>query len=184
MSASASTDISDYKEVSDIPLLFFAILTIDVTVLFLTRYFPGFFGKPLNDWYTKFGLAAVLSDVLVILIGFLIARYLYTWYFKAEYGWNPLTFAGLLVAVQAVHDFLFYIGVILPIPKGHNDMMDVFKAYAASAGGKIIGGDALLMLGSLGVALWFKTQPSHIVASVSVLVSYALTYILFTKPHL
>jgi hypothetical protein len=179
----SSTDISDYRDVSEIPLLFFAILTIDVTVLFLTRYFPGFFGKPLNDWYTKFGLAAVLSDVLVILIGFLIARYLYTWYFKEEYGWKPLVFGALLVVVQAVHDILFYVGVILPIPKGHNEMMDVFKAYAASGGAKIIGGDALLMLGSLVVALWFKTQPSHVIVSVSSLVSYALTYILYTKPQ-
>lgn len=176
--------LGDYKQVGVIPLLFFAILTVDVAVLFLTRYFPQFFGKPLNDWYTKFGLSAVLSDVLVILIGFLIARYLYTWYVAPTHGWSPLLFGALLVAVQAVHDFLFYIGVILPLPKGHNAMIDVFKAYAASGGAKIIGGDALLMLGSFGVASWYMSQPSHVVVAAGALVSYALTYILYTPPKL
>ena len=173
--------ISDYKNVSIIPLLFFAILTVDVAVLFLTRYFPGFFGKPLNIWYTRFGLAAVLSDVLVILIGFLITRYLYTWFVEPKYGWNTALFAALLVVVQAIHDVLFYIGIILPIPEGENDMMDVFKAYS-KGGARILGGDALLMLGSLGVALFYMSQPSHVVVGCSALASYALTYILYTKP--
>jgi hypothetical protein len=173
--------ISDYKNVSIIPLLFFAILTVDVTVLFLTRYFPRFFGKPLNDWYTRFGLAAVLSDVLVILIGFLITRYLYTWFVEPKYGWNLNLFAALLVVVQAVHDALFYFGIIVPLPAGENDMMDVFKAYS-NAGAKIIAGDALLMLGSLGTALFYMSQPSHVVVGCSAVVSYALTYILYTSP--
>ena len=33
-------DISNYKNMYDLVLLFFAILTVDVIVLFLTRYFP------------------------------------------------------------------------------------------------------------------------------------------------
>lgn len=175
-------DISAYSNVWDIPLLFFAILTVDVCVLFLTRYFPEFFGRPLNDWYTKFGLSAVLSDVLVILIGFLIARYIYTIWFKPTMGWNPAVFVGLLVVVQLIHDVLFYKGVIVPLPKGHNEMIDVFKAYAESAGARILAGDAGLMIASAGFAFAYKAIPMHATAAISVVVSYALTYILYTPP--
>ena len=175
-------DISAYSNVWDIPLLFFAILTVDVCVLFLTRYFPGFFGTPLNNWYTKFGLSAVLSDVLVILIGFLIARYIYTIWFKPTMGWNPAAFVGLLVLVQLIHDIFFYLGIILSLPKGHNEMIDVFKAYAESAGAKILAGDAGLMVASAAVAFAYKAIPVHAMAAVSIVVSYALTYILYTPP--
>jgi hypothetical protein len=175
-------DLSDYTDVSIAPLLFFSILTVDVAVLFLTRYFPELLGMPLNDWYTKFGLSAVLSDVLVIFLGFLIARYVYTWYFKKDYGWNPSVFAAVLVAVQAIHDVLFYFGVIVPLPKGENAMMDVFKAYAASGGAKIIFGDALLMLGSLSAFWFYSSLPAHVSLFSGAFVSYALTYILYTPP--
>lgn len=164
-------------------MIFFAILTVDVTVIFLTRYFPEIFGRPLNDWYTKFGLSAVLSDVLVILIGFLIARYIYTAWIKPTFGWNPLLFILALVGIQAVHDILFYLGVILPIPAGHNEMIDVFKAYS-KGGAKIIGGDSLLMIGSALVAFAYKSIPAHATVSMNVLVTYAMTYILYTRPNL
>ena len=68
-------DLSNYKKASDILPLLFGILTLDTLVLFLAR--AGYFGKALNVWYDRFGILAVLSDVLIILIGFLIARYVY-----------------------------------------------------------------------------------------------------------
>ena len=173
-------DISDYKNNNDLIVLFFAILTVDVIVLFLTRYFPNILGETLNEWYDRFGLNAVLSDVLIILIGFIIARYVYTTYFKKAYGWNPTLFVGLVVLIQAIHDVLFYVGVIKPIPFGHNQMIDVFKKYS-NAGAKIIVGDAGLMIASALVAFFYKSQPQHVFASSSVLVSYALPYILYTK---
>lgn len=175
-------DISDYTNMNDIVILFFAIVTLDTIVLFLTRYFPNFFGKPLNDWYDMFQLNAVLCDVLSILIGFLITRYVYTAYFKPTYGFNTWLFLAILVIVQAIHDVLFYFLVIEPIPRGHNKMIDVFKDYA-KAGPKIIAGDSLLMLGSAAIAFFYKSQPTHVFASFSALASYALTYILYTKPQ-
>ena len=87
-------DISDYKNIADQPILFFAILTVDVVVLFLTRYFPQYLGKSLNNWYNKFGLSAVLADVLIILIGFVIARYIYTIYIKPNYVPYRLVMVG------------------------------------------------------------------------------------------
>ena len=72
-------DISNFRDTSDLFYIFFAILTIDVIVLFLTRYYKVG-GKFLNEWYDQFNLLAVLADVMIIFIGFLIARYIYTTY--------------------------------------------------------------------------------------------------------
>ena len=60
-------DISNFREVSDLTYIFFGILTVDVIVLFLTRYYK-IGGQYLNEWYDKFDLLAVLADVMIILM--------------------------------------------------------------------------------------------------------------------
>jgi hypothetical protein len=173
-------DISNFREVSDLLYIFFGILTVDVIVLFLTRYYKVG-GKYLNEWYDKFDLLAVLADVLIILIGFIIARYLYTIYFYEKFGWSPIYFMILLVVVQAIHDILLYVGVIKPMPEGHNQMIDVFKKYADDLGGVIIGGDALLMIFSALFAMIYKSISIDKFYAINSLVVYALPYILFTR---
>lgn len=162
------------------PLLITAILIVDVVVLFFTRYFPGFLGTPLNKWYTQFGLLAVISDVTIIAIGFALARWVYNTWFA---GSGLLWFLGILVAVQALHDILFYLGVILPLPRGHNAMMDVFKEYAANAGGKIILGDAGLMLASAAVFLGLEQLKPEGQWFAGLLAAYTMPYILLTPPR-
>jgi uncharacterized protein YacL len=173
-------DISNFREVSDLAYIFFGILTVDVLVLFLTRYYKVG-GKYLNEWYDKFDLLAVLADVMIILIGFIIARYLYTIYFYEKFGWSPIYFMVLLVAVQLIHDVLFYYAVIKPIPEGHNQMMDTFKRYAEDLGGKVLGGDALLMIFSALFAMIYKSISVDKFYTINALVVYALPYILFTR---
>ena len=173
-------DISNFNEIPDLLFIFFGILTIDVSVLFLTRYYKVG-GKFLNEWYDQYNILAVLADVMIIFIGFLIARYLYTYFFFEKFEWNVVYFLLLLVAIQAIHDIFFYFCVIKPIPSGHNEMMDTFKRYADDLGGVIIGGDALLMIGSAIVAMFYKYMPTHVFVSVSTLFVYALPYILFTR---
>lgn len=177
-------DIGDYKNVKDFLFIFIAVLFIDVLVIFLTRYFPDILGTNLNRWYDMFGLNAVIADVLIIVIGFAIARYVYTGYVKEKFTdgkWSPLYFTGTVVGVQLIHDLLFYFGIIKQIPRGHNAMMDVFKDYSETGGAKILGGDALMMVGSSLVAMFLKNQATHGVALFGMLVSYALPYILYTK---
>lgn len=174
------SDISEVSEVSDWWFILLGILLVDVIVILLSRHFPEFLGRNLNIWYDKFGLNAVLADVLIIAIGFAIARYVYTWYIKPKIGWNPLWFVGLLLVIQLIHDILFYVGVILPIPRGMNAMMDVFKDYS-KAGGKILAGDAGMMVGSAIFAMWLKAAPPDISASVGLLTAYTLPYSLYTK---
>jgi hypothetical protein len=174
--------LSDYKNVSIIPLLFFGILTMDTIILFFARYFPQYFGTPLNEWYTRFGIVAVLCDVLSLLLCTLLTRYLYSLFIKPIYGWNIYLFAALLLFLQISHDILFYIGIILPLPAGENKIIDLFKTYSRVGGGVIIAADSILILGCLGISLFYMRQPSHVVVACSALASYALTYILYTPP--
>jgi hypothetical protein len=177
-------DISNYKNVSDLSYILLAVLAVDVIVIFLVRFFPDVFGSSLNRWYDLFGLSAVIADVLIIVIGFVIARYIYTLWVKnkfAEGKWSPAYFTGTLVLTQLLHDILFYYGVITQVPRGHNTMIDVFKDYS-SGGPKILAGDAAMMVGSSVIAIALKGMSPHLVASFGLLVAYALPYILYTKP--
>lgn len=136
-------------------------------------------GKNLNIWYDNFGLSAVLADVLIIAVGFWIARTIYTNFFKAYLGWSPLHFVGLLVAIQAIHDILFYVLAIKPFPRGVNEMMDVFKDYS-KAGGIIILGDAGLMIASALVAMFLKGLHPEAFAGFAIGTAYVLPYSLYT----
>ena len=119
-------DISIVSDVSDWWVILLGILFVDTVIILAARYFPQLFGQNLNTWYDKFGLSAVIADVLIIALGFAIARYIYTFFFQDVIGWSPLYFLILLVLVQVFHDILFYLLVILHLPRGENAMLDVF----------------------------------------------------------
>lgn len=175
-------NISEFKELGHIPYFLAATLLIEVVLIFLTRYFPEKVGgDSLNEWYDRFGLEAVIADIFIIVIGLLATQYLYSAYIAPTYGWNPLLFVAVLVGVQLVHDLIFYHGVIKPIPQGHNDMMDLFKKYAAENGGLILLGDALLVIGSAGATFALESMPPYAAAGITVLAMYTLPYILSTK---
>lgn len=177
-------DISNYKRTSDFWYIFVGVLLVEVLVIFLVRYNPEMFGSALNRWYDLFGLNAVIADILIIVVGFVIGRYVYTSYVKPKFNdgkWNPLYFTGTLVAVQLLHDLLFYFGVIKQFPRGHNTMMDVFKDYTEGGSWKILLGDAGMMVASSLLAMELKASAGHVVTSVGLVALYALPYILYTK---
>ena len=177
-----STDIGDFWSSGDMWYIVTAVLIVDVIGIFLFRFYPKFFGSSLNIWYTKLGLVASISDIAIIAIGFIIARLIYTFFLEKKYGWNPLLFIALLLAVQIIHDILFYLFVILPIPEGRNDVIDLFKKYANEINFSIYIGDATMITSSALIAMALKDYGDSITASSAVAAIYALTYILFTKP--
>jgi hypothetical protein len=175
-------DITDPKEIGDWAYILLAILIIDLIVIFLAKYYPDLLGKQLNIWYEKFGFMAVIADVFIIAIGFALARYAYKYFQSVELnGFSLGIFLALLVGIQLLHDIFFYLFVIKPIPRGHNRMMDVFKDYAESAGGKILVADAAMMVGSALIAMVLKEAPADATAFVGLLAVYTLPYILETK---
>jgi len=172
--------IYNFNDTSDLIYIFFGILTLDTFVLFLTRYYK-IGGKYLNEWYDQFNILAVLADVMVIFIVFLVTRYIYTNFVFEKLEYSLSYFLLLLIAVQVIHDIFLYKGVIQQLPEGHNEMIDVFKKYAEDLGGLIIAGDAFLMLGSAFIAIFYKYIPTHAFVSINSVVVYALPYILFTR---
>jgi hypothetical protein len=175
-------NISKFTDGWDTPLIFFSILAVDVIALFLARY-AGLGQKSLNKWYDTFGLSAVLADVMSMLLGFFIARSIYTKWLEPRFGWNPIYFVLLLVLVQVVHDILFYFFVIRPIKPGTNEMIDIFKQYSKENGAGIISGDAILMISSATLAMIMKHQSAGVQGLVFGLAAYALPYILYTEPQ-
>lgn len=173
-------NISDFKDVSILPFLLGGILFVDVFVLFLTRYYQ-IGGKSLNLWYDTFGLEGVIADVGIIFLGFLLAQYVYSFYVAPLYGWSPFLFVVLLVGIQLLHDVGFYYGVIKPLPKGHNAMIDTYKVYAEENGAQILAGDALLMIGSAIATFGLLSLPVPASIFVSALTIYTLPHILNTK---
>jgi hypothetical protein len=174
-------DISDYHEISDWVYILVGALVVECLIIGLTRSFPTFFGKYLNLWYSRFKLSAVVADVLIVLIGFGIARYLYTEYIYPNNDWNPAYFTGSAVGVQVIHDFLFYFGIIKPIPQAKNGMMDVMKSYGDEMGAKAIGGDSAIMVLSSVAAMLLKGSSANIVIAVALASAYAIPYFLETK---
>jgi hypothetical protein len=176
----AIANIGNYKAIEDWWFIMPAIWFVDTVVMFLARFLPQYFGKPLNQWYDEFGLAASISDVFIIAIFIAISRYIYTLCFMEEEGWSIWYFIGLAIVVQIIHDLIFAFGVIMPIPQGHNSMIDVFKKYI-KMGPVIIAADAAMTAGSIGLAAFLKNQDFHYTVSLSLVTGYALTYILYTN---
>jgi hypothetical protein len=128
----------------------------------------------LDVWYKQFGIVAVISDCLVIVLGILLAQFI-------SPNASVTGLAITSVIIQLIHDVLFYIGVILPIPKGHNSMIDLFKKYSNEGGYKILLADSGMIAGTVYLADHMRSYEDNIVIFVGLLGVYALTYIIYSN---
>jgi len=174
-------DISEYEEINDWGYIFLGILVSELILLFLIRLFPELFGKYLNIWYNRFKFGAVIADVFIIALVIGLSRYIYTEFIYPKHDWSALYFTGLTLVLQLLHDFLFYMGVIQQVPKGHNAMIDVMKEYASSGGWTTVAGDSVLTLSSVALAMIFKGMDAHAATFLGILTIYAIPYILETR---
>jgi hypothetical protein len=168
------TNITNYQNVGDWFYLVTAVFVVDLIVIFLEKY-PGL-GDSIDIWYNRFGLAAVGADVLSILIVIGVTRYFYTYMGFT----NPLYFIVCLLFFQIIHDVLFYVGVIQPLPAGHNAMIDVFKSYAQENGAVILLADSMMMVGTVVIGSFLKSLPDHFTSMTALLTLYSVCYVLYT----
>lgn len=145
---------------------------VDFFTIVLSKVFH--LGKSLDKWYAQFGIVAVLSDCLVIILGILIAQVLYV-------GSCPYRLAAVAIGVQIVHDVLFYLFVIKPIPVGHNAMIDLFKEYATENSYKIIIADSLMIGSAVLLASVIEETKNDTQVFLGLLAVYALTYVIYTR---
>jgi uncharacterized protein YacL len=149
-----------------------AVVWVDFFTIVASKVFH--LGKSLDKWYANFGIVAVISDCLVIILGILVAQMVFP-------GASLVTLAGVALVIQLIHDYLFYIFVIRQVPKGQNSMIDLFKEYASENSWKILVADSIM----IGSTVFLADYLSHIRQSYNAFVGllgvYALTYIIYTK---
>ena len=178
-------DISNVTDSQDLVFIGTAAVFVEFVVLFLTKYSgtkPTFGVIALNDWYERFGIFAVAADIFSAMIGVVGARFLYTYLFKSVMDWSPLYFILCVVLFQVFHDLFFYLTTIQTLPRGHNEMIDVFQDYAKENGAKILVADAAIVIGTALGAMYLKSIPLHFVLIGLLVALYALRFILFTAP--
>lgn len=149
-----------------------AVVWVDFFTIAIHKVFN--LGSSLDKWYGRFGIVAVISDCLVIVLGILIAQFI------SPSASTPML-ALISVVVQLVHDYLFYILVILGVPKGQNSMVDLFKEYATENSWKILVADSIMIGSTVFIADILSTYGNDIVTFIGLLGVYALTYIIYTK---
>jgi uncharacterized protein YacL len=145
-------DISKFNNVNDYLPILNGCINADLTIIFLLYHgiFKSFY---LKKWYKKYQLSAVLADVLILVIGIILARFFYNYIFTS---FSIFKFTCLAVIIQIIHDFLFYF-LFKSVPKGYNAMLDFFKEYAKELGIGAILGDSFMMILSCLFSSHFAT---------------------------
>ena len=134
-------DISNFSNVNDYLPIINGCLNAELILIFLVfhKIIDSFI---LKKWYKKFNLSAILVDVLILVIGVIIARFFYKFIFSEFNIWK---FTGLAVCIQIIHDIIFYL-FFTSLPKGYNFMLDFFNEYVKELGIGYIFGDSFMMI--------------------------------------
>ena len=174
------TDISKFNNISDyLPILNGSLLA-DILIIFATFYLPDIIGSnKLADWYKKYGLSAVIADTLILVIGMIIARALYSKIFGNEF--NILKFIFLVLFIQIIHDFVFYFGIIKTLPRGVNSMIDMFKDYAQEVNAGAVVGDSVMITMAVLFASIFAGYDNNTNIIILIIVVYLMPYIVHAK---
>lgn len=154
----------------DIGRLITAALVIEFWVIYVFKHLGT--GKSIKKWYDKFGSIAVLSDVTSVSIGVMIANF----FVPSATGW---TLAMYSVVVQVIHDVLYYLLIVVPIPRGTNAVIDLMKEYAQEVSWGPIVADAAIMVSTVGVYTLLKGQSSKSMAFIALAALYSITYVVY-----
>jgi len=171
------TDISHFNRLSDyLPILNAAILTdLGGILLLLTKNIES---KYLREWYKKYQLSAVIMDVLILVIGAILARLVYPFFFSSS-GFSLIGLAGLAVAIQVTHDLLFAVG-FNAIPRGKSGIADLFQDYGKEIGVWILVADAIMMVSTIVFASLFASLSLHTNILLLIGLVYLVPYLLLS----
>lgn len=167
-------DISKFNNIDDYLPIITAILIVDMAIMFLS--FTNIIqSKFLRIWYKKFQLSAILADISLIFLVFIFVRAIYYYIFDK---FSIINFILLIVAVQIIHDILFYIMISI-IPRGTNQIIDLLKDYANEISYGAIIADSIMVITIGLIASFlanFDTNTNIIILAVFI---YLLQYILY-----
>ena len=174
-------DVSEYENIYDWIIIGIAAVVVEGLVILLVRNFPDVFGKIMNIWFNRFKMSAVIVDVLTMMIGFGITRYVYSRYVYPTYDWNPIYFTGLAALVQTIYVSLFYFVVVRPTSQGQNTMIDVLREIVATTGWRILGVDVAKILATVFGSMVLKAAPLHVSAAIGLVSLYVIPFALESK---
>jgi uncharacterized protein YacL len=147
-----------------------AALVVEFWVIYVFKHLGT--GKTIKKWYDKFGALAVVSDVTSVMIGIMIANFFVP-------GAKGVTLALYSVVVQVIHDVLYYLLLVLQIPKGTNSVIDLMKEYGKELSWGPIVADAGIMVSTVGVYTFLEDRSSQTMLFVALLSLYAITYVVY-----
>lgn len=171
------TNISNFNNIQDYLAILNGSILADIVVLLIVYYTSYFNSYHLMRWYESYRLSAIIADVLILMIGIIITRYIFN-YFKLK--WNIITFIAILLGVQITHDYLFYL-FFKSIPLGMNKMLDLFKNYAKEVSiGAILGDSFMIIIAGL-LSSYFAGFSLNTNIILLICFVYLIPYILYTK---
>jgi len=150
-----------------------AVICVDFLFMIYIKYTN--LGEAVNKWYLDYGLTAVISDCLIIVLGIMLTYFLFP-------DSNLTTIVIVSLCIQMAHDYLFYLGVIRPLPQGTNRIIDLFKQYSQEHSWKILVADGMMVVSTVVLADYLANYSADIQSFVGLLALYSTTYLLYTKP--
>lgn len=161
-----------------------ATLIIETFMMILFRFTKT--SKAINNWYNNLGWTAVILDVLSILIGFYIAKFIYEYLVEQKYintEYEIYKYLGLVLMVQIIHDFSFYFFVIKSYPKFKNKVIDEFKEYAKYYKSQAVFADSLIYIATTPILYYLITKNNNdINVFINLIGFYLIGYFLYQKP--
>jgi hypothetical protein len=172
------SNIGDYKNVEDIYLIGNGTL-FSLFLSVIAARIGNIGGITLNAYFDMFGLEGILSNTMLVILIMQVSRWLYTNFYNS-YGrtWSPFVFIAIVLAVQMIHDILFYYGVINILPSGKNEMIDVLKQYAKENKMSAVGGHSVFLIVVCLVCMIMKEMSDLYLLIVPAIVLYMLPYVL------
>ena len=163
-----------------------ATCLIEVFMLYLFRFTKSpFTGIAINNWYTNLKWSAVILDILSVLIGFYLAKFLYEYLIKHSIiskEYEIIKFLGLVLLIQISHDFLFYALIVKNAKKGMNTVIDEFIDYAKSVGIGAVIGDSFMYLLATPALFMISKLPNDVNTFISICCLYLIGYFVYQKP--
>lgn len=167
-------NIANFSNTSDYLPLFNGVLITDLLVI-LFLHLGLIPSAVLKEWYTRYNLSAVITDVLIILIGLVIARAIYYYFFDT---FSILRFTFLAVVIQIIHDYLFYL-FFSAVPRGVNQMIDTFKDYAKEVSYKAIVADSMMMISASLIGSYLAGTSWNTNLIVLIVSAYLVPYFIY-----
>ena len=170
-------DISQFNKLSDYLPILNGSIAADLIVLGIVYYTRFFNSTQLMKYYETYRLGAVIADVLILVIGLIIGRFLYPYIFSS---WNLFYFTALVVVIQVIHDVIFY-KLFTSVPRGVNKFLDLFKDYAKEVSAGAILGDSFMIIVATLLSSYFAGFELNGNIILLIVLTYLIPYVLYTR---